>query len=113
MAALLAEQRTDVLGLITVCGNLDHAVWTAMHNITPLYNSLNPADQAARLSSLPQVHFVGKADRNVTRAVTDAFVSRLGPGAPVTIQVLPGLAHGGEAWVKAWPALLAGIPWDL
>ncbi|MBU1002454.1 MAG: alpha/beta hydrolase [Proteobacteria bacterium] len=110
VATLLAARRTDVAALITVCGNLDHAAWTAMHHVTPLYGSLNPAEYAARLSSLPQTHFMGGADTNVTRQITDSFVSRLGPGAPVTVRVVPGLAHGGEAWARAWPALLAGVP---
>jgi len=95
--------------MITVCGNLDHAVWTRMHNVTPLYGSLNPADDAARLSSLPQVHLLGGADSNVTRPVTDAFVSRLGPGTDVTVRVIPGLKHGGESWAEAWPGLLGEI----
>jgi dienelactone hydrolase len=109
VAALLAAQRTDVLALVTVCGNLDHALWTAIHEVTPLSGSLNPAEYAARLSSLPQVHFVGGADANIPRQVTDSFVSRLAPGAPVTVRVVPGLEHGGEAWAEAWPRLLAGV----
>ena len=109
VAALLAEQRPDVAGLVTVCGNLDPAEWTAMHGVTPLYRSLNPADDAARLSDLPQTHFLGGADDNVTRRVTDAFVARLAPGAPVTVRVVPGLGHGGAAWAKAWPPLLPGL----
>jgi len=109
VAALLAARRTDVAALVTVCGNLDHAVWTAMHQVSPLYGSLNPVDQARRLSSLPQVHFVGGADANVTRRVTDSFVSRLGPGAPASVRVLPGLAHGGQPWARVWPALLVEI----
>ncbi|WP_449242179.1 alpha/beta hydrolase family protein [Desulfovibrio sp.] len=108
VAALLAEERTDVAALVTVCGNLDPAVWTAMHGVTPLHGSLNPADRAERLSSLPQTHFLGEKDANITRRVTDSFVSRLKPGAPVAVRVEPGLGHGGEAWAEAWPALLAG-----
>ena len=112
VAALLAERRADVAALVTVCGNLDHAVWTAMHGVTPLYGSLNPADHAARLASLPQVHFLGGADANVTRQVTEAFVSRLGPGAPVKVRVVPGLGHGGAAWAGTWPELLSGVRLD-
>nr|WP_321514305.1 dienelactone hydrolase family protein [uncultured Pseudodesulfovibrio sp.] len=112
VAALLAERRADVTALITVCGNLDHAVWTTMHGITPLYESLNPTDHTVRLSSLPQVHFLGETDTNINRKVTDAFVSRLSPDAPVTIRIVPGLAHGGKAWAKAWPELLNELRLD-
>lgn len=106
VAALLAERRTDVAALITVCGNLDHAVWTAMHNITPLYGSLNPTEHVKQLSSLPQVHFLGAADTNINTKVTNSFVAKLGPDAPATVHIVPELAHGGEDWAKAWPELL-------
>lgn len=109
VAALLAQRRTDVAALVTVCGTLDHAEWTAMHGVTPLYDSLNPADRASALARLPQVHLLGGADSNVTRRVTDAFLSRLGPNAPATVRVVPGLAHGGEAWARVWPELLLGM----
>ena len=109
VAALLAARRADVAGLVTVCGNLDHAVWTRMHAVAPLSGSLNPADAAGRLASLPQVHFLGGADANVTRRVTDSFVARLGPGASVQVRAVPGLGHGGPAWAAAWPQLLRGL----
>ena len=109
VAALLAERRPDVAGLVTVCGNLDTAEWTSMHGVTPLHGSINPADRAAALSDLPQTHLLGGADTNVTRRVTDAFVARLTPGAPVTVRVVPGLGHGGAAWAEAWPSLLSGL----
>ncbi|WP_419787167.1 hypothetical protein [Pseudodesulfovibrio sp.] len=109
VAALLAEARDDVAELITVCGNLDHTVWTRMHNVTPLYGSLNPADKAARLASLRQIHLLGEEDTNVTRRVTDSFVAKLPKGASVLIRTIPGLAHGGEAWAEVWPGILAGI----
>lgn len=109
VAALLAARRTDVAALVTVCGTLDHAAWTAMHRVTPLHGSLNAADWAARLVRLPQVHLLGEADTNVTRRVTDSFLSRLGPSAPATVRVLPNLGHGGEPWAHAWPELLLGL----
>ena len=43
VAALIAAQRNDVIGLLTVAGNLDHKSWTREHRITPLRSSLNPA----------------------------------------------------------------------
>lgn len=107
VAALLAERRTDVAALVTVCGNLDTAAWTAMHGYAPLSGSINPAALAGRLVSVPQTHFLGGADGNVTRRVTDSFVARLGAGAHISVRVVPGLGHGGKAWAARWPALLS------
>lgn len=49
MAALLAARRSDVALLVTVCGVLDTALWTRLHQAPDLDQSLNPADVAPRL----------------------------------------------------------------
>jgi pimeloyl-ACP methyl ester carboxylesterase len=59
LAALLAERRNDVAGLVTVAANLDLDQWVRAKNLTPLRESLDPAVDAVRLAKLPQVHFVG------------------------------------------------------
>ncbi len=60
---LLAAQRRDVDAVITVAANLDHRAWTAHHGDTPLHCSLNAADFARRLQSVPQVHYAGEKDK--------------------------------------------------
>jgi alpha/beta superfamily hydrolase len=63
VAALAASERTDVIHLVTVAGNLDHASWTRHHRVKPLVNSLNAADIAHQLDRLPQTHWVGGQDQ--------------------------------------------------
>jgi len=106
VAALLASQRTDVVGLITVCGNLDHDEWTRMHDLTPLHGSLNPSDYAQQLSSIPQVHFLGGDDTIITRRIIDSYAAHLSPSANVQVHTIPELSHGGLGWIEAWPDLL-------
>ena len=46
---------------VTIAAPLDHAAWTAQHNVQPLVGSLNPAD-SQELRKIPQVHFLGGKD---------------------------------------------------
>jgi pimeloyl-ACP methyl ester carboxylesterase len=104
VAALLAERRRDVAGLVTIAANLDLAAWVRARHLTPLSRSLDPATDAARLSALPQVHFVGGEDRVVDPPITRAFRARMAETAPVTIVVVPGQDHGA-GWASRWQDL--------
>ncbi|MBU0858777.1 MAG: alpha/beta hydrolase [Alphaproteobacteria bacterium] len=106
VAALLAAQRPDVVNLRTVAGNLDHRAHSRIHNVSLLAGSLNPPDRAARLQSVPQYHFTGAQDKNVTSAVYEAYAAQLGDRKCVRHQVVPGVSHE-EGWAAAWAALLA------
>jgi pimeloyl-ACP methyl ester carboxylesterase len=105
VAALVAARRDDVSYLLTVAGNLDHAAWTAHHELAPLGGSLNPADAAADLRALPQVHFVGADDEIVPRQIAAGYLARLGSGAPARLISVPDADHDC-CWVEAWPDLL-------
>lgn len=104
LAALLAERRGDVAALVTVAANLDLGAWVRGHGLTPLARSIDPATDAARLSRLPQVHFVGGEDRIVAAPIARGFVARMAADAPATIAVIPGQDHGC-CWARAWPQL--------
>lgn len=105
VAALVAARRGDVARLITVAANLDHAAWTAHHRLAPLSGSLNPADHAERLQSLPQVHFAGAKDRVVPPRIVEAYLARMDAGARARLVVVEGADHDC-CWVEAWPDLL-------
>jgi len=107
LAALLAERRSDVAALVTVAANLDLGAWTAAHRLTPLSRSIDPAVDAARLSRMPQVHFVGADDRIVGADIARSFVARMAADAAVTIATVPGQDHGC-CWAARWPSLAAG-----
>lgn len=102
VAALAAAQRSDVLALATVAGNLDHVSWTDHHRVTPLHGSLNPADAAGQLTRLPQIHFVGDRDRVVPRLVVESFIQRLGPGHLAQLKIVHGADHIC-CWDQNWP----------
>ena len=106
LAALLAERRQDVAGLITVAANLDLAQWVRARHLTPLSRSIDPATDAAVVSDLPQVHFVGSEDRIVDPSVARSFVARMSPTTRASIVIVPGQDHG-SGWADRWPTLIA------
>jgi len=113
LAALLAERRADVAGLVTVAANLDLAYWTRRDGLSPLAGSLDPAEEAVKLANLPQIHFAGGRDHVVGADVAQAFLGRLPPGAPARLQVEPEADHHC-CWVENWPRLQAatGSDWS-
>lgn len=102
LAALLAIRRHDVDSLVTLAAPLDVAVWTAFHEISPLYESLNPVDFASALSRIRQIHFIGGRDK----IVPPAYLSTLRDKTPFAdYVVVPGQSHDC-CWDNTWPALL-------
>lgn len=108
LAALIAERRRDIAWLVTVAADLDLAEWVRLESIEPLSGSLDPADSAAAIQHLPQVHFVGADDRVVPRAVAEAFVRRLSNPPAARLVVEPGFDHEC-CWAAAWPQLVGQL----
>ena len=105
VAALLAARRSDIERLVTVAGNLDTTSWTAFHRVLPLSGSLNPADIASRLSTLPQTHFAGERDRVIPPDLVYRYpVGFLGLDRK-NLKVLPDFGHSccwAEHWSRLW-----------
>jgi pimeloyl-ACP methyl ester carboxylesterase len=105
IAALVASRRNDVMQLVTVAGNLDHQAWTERHRITPLYQSLNPADYWHSLTAIPQLHFIGEKDRNIGPFVSEAYLNRFPPDQKPAVHIVRDADHYC-CWAQNWPALL-------
>lgn len=101
VAALIAARRSDVVRLITVAGNLDTTTWARLHRISPLADSLNPADFWRSLQKIPQTHYVGQQDRIVPPAVVQSYAAHFPPKHQPVIVVLPGFDHH-RYWLKVW-----------
>ncbi|MCG8551770.1 MAG: hypothetical protein MI799_15315 [Desulfobacterales bacterium] len=76
IALLIAAKRDDINQVITVAGNLDHATWTKLHNITPLTKSLNPIDYTNHLKTIDQLHLIGSKDMIIPRKVTQSYINK-------------------------------------
>ena len=106
IATLLSARRTDVIQLITVAAILDTEHWVKQENLTPLYGSLNPADEWKNLVSIPQTHWVGGQDNVVSKDVAVAFAQRFPTPDKPQIKVVPGFSHTC-CWVRDWTSLLS------
>jgi len=106
VAALVAARRSDVELLVTVGGVLDTTAWTAAHGVTPLDQSLNPADHAASLHATRQAHLVGDADAVTPPFLAESFAARAGPRA----RVLRLSARDHDCcWERDWTQLISRI----
>jgi hypothetical protein len=101
IAALLAAQRNDAVWLTTIAANLDHQAWAAHHGVTPLNGSLNPADLAQALQSVPQIHFIGGKDEKVPESVVRSYVSRMTDPGLTEIRIIPEYDHQC-CWAEDW-----------
>lgn len=105
VAALVAARRNDVVQLVTVAGNLDHRAWTAYQRIRPLAGSLNAADVASQLDTLPQIHFVGAKDRIIPPDLARRWPREFIGENAANLRIMPGYDHSG-GWAEHWPELL-------
>lgn len=109
LAVLVAAMRNDVDGLLTVAGNLDHVAWTRHHEITAMTASLNPADHAARIADVAQLHMIGGDDDVMPALVARAYAGRLPDGSRARFVELPDFDHDC-CWVRDWTRLLRQYP---
>jgi len=103
LAALLAADRRDVAGLVTVAAPLYLGAWTRHHRVSPMPESRDPVAAVAALAAMPQAHLAGKRDEVVPPAIVGAFVDRLPPGAPAKF-IAADVDHRC-CWAEKWQAL--------
>lgn len=108
IAILLAARRHDIHFLVTVAGNLDHQAWSDLHRITPLIDSLNPADFSAEVRVSKQFHFVGENDQNIPPSLIRAVLSEQAGQQGAEVLVIPGYTHHC-CWADDWPDLWAKL----
>ena len=104
VATLIAARRRDVRQLVSVAGNLDIAAWAAKKRISPLRGSLNPADAWAELVNIPQLHFVGGADKVMPPEFAESYRARFPAGRQPQVLVIPEFDHHC-CWLELWPSL--------
>lgn len=105
IATLIAAQRQDVVGVITVAGDLDHVALGHYHHTTPLTGSLYPMAIASQLKNIPQHHWSGSQDPIVPSWVSQQFAQEVDNPRCVKTLILPKATHH-RGWVKAWPEIL-------
>ena len=101
IATLVAAKRADVICLITIAGILDTVAWAHVKNLTPLYDSLNPADAWESLANTPQTHWVGGIDKVVPKEIAFSYASRFPFTKKPDIKIVPTFDHNC-CWTTSW-----------
>jgi len=108
LATLMAGNMPDVVGLVTIAGNLDPGAWARLHGYLPLTGSLDPASTRP-IPDLAQWHLIGGRDTNVPFSVAERYFARV-PSA--RIRRYPGFDHVC-CWVRVWPRAIGAILGEL
>jgi dienelactone hydrolase len=109
LAVLIAANRNDIASLRTIAGNLNHIEFTKHHRVSPLTESLNPADFAEAVSMIPQIHFSGEKDRTIPKSIAEGFMARLPEKNCATLVPVKGVSHS-KGWQDVWPDLSKMTP---
>ena len=88
--------------LVTIAANLDIRRWAALHDYSPLADSLNPAEQAPLPAHVAQWHLLGERDRNVPPALVE---QALAAQSGARVLRFAGADHGC-CWAPLWRAFL-------
>lgn len=105
VAALIAARRDDIEKLITIASPLDHEGWTSEKRISPLKQSLNPADFWYKLQHIRQIHFVGSNDKIVGEQILNSYANRFPLNFRPEIRLIKGFGHSC-CWEEQWPYIL-------
>ncbi len=105
MAVQLAARLPNVIGLVTVAGNLDTAAFTGYHRLRDEAFGHNTA-LLSGLSDLPQLHYTGSEDAVIPPELTHLQLAPVSGSRCLNIHELPGVGHAGP-WHIDWPALAA------
>lgn len=108
IAVLLARQLANVVGVITVAGNLDTDLWTDTFGLLPLSGSVNPRLQTPWPEPLRQLHLAGGQDTIVPLAVTQSYLAAQGG----ELRYFPDFSHGC-CWLDVWQDLLQQFEQEL
>jgi len=92
IAAIITNRRDDVEELVTIAGNLNYALFTKIHNLTPMSGSIDPITIAKKIASTPQIHYVGGADKIIPEQIARSFSDK--------VVVVKGVTHA--SWAEKW-----------
>ncbi|MCS5712131.1 alpha/beta fold hydrolase [Candidatus Berkiella aquae] len=105
VAALIASNRSDVVGLITVAGDLNHVALNRHHQTSPLTGSLNPMDVTEKVEKLPQSHWSASHDAIVPTWIAQQFAKKVNNPSCCQVHILTNASHHA-GWVEKWPEII-------
>ena len=108
LAMLLADRLPDVTRVVTLAGNLDTDAWTRHHGYTPLFSSVNPAQQPPLRRDVLQWHLVGGRDAVIPPQLVRSFIMNQPQASGFQVD---RFAHSC-CWQVIWPNVLKALARD-
>lgn len=102
IAALIAARRDDIDLLVSIAAPMDIEAFTEHHGVTPLEDSLNPANYKEGLADVAQLHVVGKQDEVVPATILRSYLEASPQNKCVAFHVVPEATHQ-----SGWPSMSA------
>lgn len=110
VALLVAARSKYVKDIITIAGNIDTVSFTEFHAAKydpqkkQLSGSLNPADYAESLKTIPQLHISGGNDKKVPPFIAARYVQK-SSSTCVHQKIYPSATHS-KGWQAIWGSVL-------
>lgn len=101
LAMLAAQEREDIVGIVTIAGNVDPDAWTEHHGYLPLKDSQNPSKQSPLSTSIFRWHYAGNKDHNIPLAITQRATQN-----DAHAKIIETNHDHNCCWLKQWPATL-------
>lgn len=79
--------------IVTIAGVLDINSYAKQNKLPAFENANDVMPNKHIIASIPQTHYVGSKDKNVTRSMTEKFISKLNNPKNVTLKVVHGFDH--------------------
>lgn len=76
IVTLIPIYRDDINSIITVAGNIDIDKWVKIKKITPLDDSLNPANFSKKLENIKQHHLIGSEDNVIPKEIYFSYLDK-------------------------------------
>lgn len=77
VAILLASEMDNVKSIKTIAGNLDYNAFTAYHKVKSLNDEMDIDSAIAKISAIPQTHYMGGKDEVITKEVFESFKNKI------------------------------------
>jgi hypothetical protein len=101
MIALQLQQK-NIKNIRTIAGNLDLDEFVKTHKISPLETAKINYE---RLSKIPQIHFIGAADKVIPPQIFIEYQKKLTQKNCVKMKIIEGATHG-KNWQEKWSDLV-------
>jgi hypothetical protein len=101
IALEVAKRLPQVVGVITVAGNIDPAATNTWHGASAMPTAISPYKYPQRLAQIPVLHIVGSKDEVIPPALTRQVMDAAGGLACTKMEIVDGLTHNGH-WEKVW-----------